>query len=611
LPQSSQGLAILRFENLSATSADDWMGRALSEVLAAELSGAPGLIVIPSAQFHALDRQFGVRPISAPGISTERTDAMAAGATRLGYGDYSVRAGRLSARLTIEDAKTGKMTQVISVSTAANNVLDAATDMARRISARIAPYATHNLECLKAYCEAVESHNASDTAASLGRAIAADPDFGPPYRMLAEFEAQHGDRTSAMEVISRAIARGDAIVPVERARIAVVAADLRADAAARQAALVTLAKLESGNPRTWELLAGLAMSRHDYKQSEDAYRRAVELEPENGSLLNEFGYAAAYAGDPDAGFAALRRYRQLQPNNPNAIDSLGDLNFLSGRMREAEALYLEANQKGPNFFNTGPGGDLFKAAMARAMTGNIAGADELEKQFIDARAAIHDPSAPSRQLDWLWLTGRRKQAYAQLQAEAAAAERESQKPAASHAYAQLALWSLMAGDRAAALELAQKAAAQSTPATATVALVARFLAQPSASPEEWNTRVDRFVPNPAQSSLRDQMLAFALLLDGKIKAAAAPLQRIYDSTGVATNEGLPVLLAWTHLENGDAPAAAQLLKLNPVPPIAGVDTFMPLYFPRIFELRGKLAQKNGKPDEAGSNLELFSKLSGN
>jgi hypothetical protein len=108
--------------------------------------------------------------------------------------------------------------------------------------------------------------------------------------------------------------------------------------------------------------------------------------------------------------------------------------------------------------------------------------------------------------------------------------------------------------------------------------------------------------------VKQQMLAYALLLDGKVKAAAAPLQRLYDATGAAINEGLPVLLAWTDIENGNPDAAAPLLKLNPVPPDAGVSTFMPLYFPRIFELRSMAAAKAGKTDEARQNLDLYQKL---
>jgi len=605
-----QRLAILRFENLSADSTADWMGRALAEILSAELSASPGVSSIPAGQFHALDRTFGARPISLPGISAERTDAMAAGANRLGYGDYSVRAGRLSARLSIEDPRTGKMTMVILASTAANNVLGAATDLARQISGQITPYGTRNLECIQLYAEAMEGRNVSDSSAALNRAIAADPNFGPPYRLLAEVDAQHGDRAGALAVVDQAAARGNAIAPIERARIAVVAAELRGDSAARQAGLMALVKLEPGNAATWQTLAQLAMSRHDYKQSEDSYRHAIELQPENTSLLNDLGYAAAYGGDFDAALAALRRYQQMRPTDANALDSLGDVNLLAGRLREAEAFYLQANQKNPDVLPTGAGSDLFKAAMARAMSGDIAGADDLHKKFVESRTTAKDPNAPFRELEWLWLTGRRKQGYSQMQALAGTAEHGSQQPAASHAYAELALWSLMSGNRATAAEMAQKAVTLATQATAAPAFISRFLAQPSASAEEWRSRTERFIPNPAQSAGRDQMLAYALLLDGKASAADAPLQRIYDTSGIAAGEGLPVLLGWTRIANGDAGTAAQLLRLDPVPPGSGVSTFMPLYFPKIFELRSEVAARAGKTDEAKRNMDLFRKLSG-
>jgi tetratricopeptide (TPR) repeat protein len=656
-----QRFAILRFENLSASSTADWIGRALAEIISAELSGAPGISVISTGELHAFDRTLGVRPISAPGISAERPDALAAGANRLGYGDYSVRAGRLYARFTIEDAHTGRMAKAIAVSTGADDVMGAATEIARQFATRLTPYSTHNLECLKAYVEAIESHNASDTAASLDRAVAADPNFGPPYRMLAQLDAQRGDRAAAIAELDRARARGDAIAPIERARIAVEAGGLSGDSASRLQALAALAKLEPADPRTWQTLAETAMTRHDYRQAEDAYRRALEQEPESADLLNELGYAATYAGDFDGGLAALRRYRQLRPNDANALDSLGDLNFLSGHPREAEDLYLQANRRDPNVLPNGPDGDLFKAAMARLMTGDIAGADDLEKKFTEARTAAHDPGVPFRELQWLWLTGRRTEAYGKLETLARALEHDSQRtgqpaaasqavgsgglrgqptgqpvgqpaaagqavggaglrgqpadqptgqPAASHAYAELAVWSLMRGDRAAAAELAQKAASLATAATGAPAAISRFLAQPSASAEEWSSRADRFLPNPAQDMVKQQMLGYALLLDGKVKAAAAPLQRLYDATGVAINEGLPVLLAWTHIESGNFDAAAPLLKLTPVPPHTGVGTFMPLYLPRIFELRGMVAAKAGKTDEAKQDLDLYQKLSG-
>ena len=106
------------------------------------------------------------------------------------------------------------------------------------------------------------------------------------------------------------------------------------------------------------------------------------------------------------------------------------------------------------------------------------------------------------------------------------------------------------------------------------------------------------------------MLAFALLLDRQFAAAKVPLQKLYDASATAGMEGLPVFLAWANMETGNFTAAAPLLTQTPVPPSGGIDSFMPLWFPRIFELRAMLAEKAGKSDEAKRRRELFGKLSG-
>ena len=95
-----QRLAILRFENLTGDPAMDWMGRAFAEVITAELSRASNIYAIPTSRLHTLNQAMGVRPVSAPGISAEAPLALAMGANRLGYGEYSVVNGQIRTRLT-------------------------------------------------------------------------------------------------------------------------------------------------------------------------------------------------------------------------------------------------------------------------------------------------------------------------------------------------------------------------------------------------------------------------------------------------------------------------------------------------------------------------------
>jgi tetratricopeptide (TPR) repeat protein len=598
-------IAILRFENLGAGVSGDWMGRAFSEVITTELAGAPGIYAIPSSRLHGLDRVFGPRPVSVPGISAERTLAFASGATRLGYGEYSVRGGRLSARLTIEDPRTGKMVKLFSA--AAGDVFAVASALARQISTRVAPYGTNSVPALKAYMAAEESATTAATAQNLEQAIAADPDFGPPYRLLAELDAHRQDRAAADALLGQALARAGAMPPAERARLELEAANLHGDSAARKSALTTLVALEPDDPVGWNSLAELCMRRHEYQQAVQAYRKLLQVEPEDADALNQLGYAAAYAGSLDTALEALRRYQALRPAEANPLDSQGDVNLLAGRLREAENLYLQAAKKGPNFES---GGDLWKAAMARLMSGDVAGADTLFQQFIQALEAAKDPVVEYRQAEWSWISGRRKSACQRIEAFARGAENGPLREIASRAYSQLAVWSLVMGDRTAAAQLAQKGTLLAGPSSAGAAMVARFLTEPPAPPPEWSVRAQRLFPNAAENSLKDFALVYALLLDKQFQPASLLLKQLYDGANPSADPGLPVLLAWTCLETGRANDAAPLLRFNPIPSASGASMFAAFDFPRIYYLRRLLAEQQGKLGEARANYQVFRQLSG-
>jgi Flp pilus assembly protein TadD/TolB-like protein len=600
-------IAILRFENLGAGVSDDWMGRAFSEVITAELAGASGIYAIPSNRLHGPDRVLGPRPASVPGISAERSLAFASGATSVGYGEYSVRQGRLSARLTIEDPRTGRMIRVVSAAAAAGDVFAVASELARRISSGVAPYGTNSVPALKAYMAAKESATIAATARNLDQAIAADLDFGPPYRLLAQLKAQQQDRAAADTLLAQALARAGAMPPAERARLQMEAANLHGDSAARKSALATLVALEPNDPALWGSLAESCMNRREYPQAVQAYRKLLEVEPEDVSALNQLGYAAAYAGSFDTALEALRRYQALRPAEANPLDSQGDVNLLAGHLRQAESLYLQAAKKDPNFEG---GGDPWKAVMARLMSGDVAGADTLAQQYIQTREAAKDPVAEYRKAEWFWVSGRRKSAWQRLETFARGAEAGPLREFASRAYSQLAVWSLVLGDRPAAAQLAQKGALLAGPSSAGAAMVARFLAEPTASSSEWSVRAERLFPNASENAIKNFALAYALLLGRQFQPASPLLQQLYDGANPAADPSLPVMLAWTCLETGRANDAAPLLRLNPIPSMNGLGLFAPFYFPRIYYLRGLVAEQQGKPDDARANYQLFRRLSG-
>jgi Flp pilus assembly protein TadD len=586
-----QRLAVLRFENLTPDASTDWIGRALPEVIVSELAGAPGIYAIPSARLHAQAAAFGVRPAGAPGVSAEAQLAQSLGANRIGYGEYSIVGGRLRVRLTVEDPARRQIAEgPIEVAVNAGDAIGAASAIARRISPNARPYATSNAEALAAYVRGLETPDPAAMRRYGEEAVARDPNYGPAYLLLVDTALKQQDRAAAVATLQAAAAKGAAIQEESRRRLEVVSATLRGDADGLERALSGLAQSAPLDASLWRSLAEAESSRRRYPQAVAAYQRALSIEPEEATGWNELGYVAAYAENSDLALNALRRYQSLRPSDPNPLDSMGDVNVIFGHLKEAEALYLEAHQKNPAFLN---GMTLFKAAAARLMTGDVAGANTI----------LGDGAASA---DWLWLTGRRKQAFDRLSADAAGANnREIQ----ARAYAQLAVWALQLNDRAAGSRLAAQGAALATPATAGALALSRLVTMPSAPAGEWAKRAEQAFPGAPQN-VRDLALAYALLLDHRLAEAAPLLRSLEARTGPNGDRSLAVDLAWALIETGKVEEAAPLLRFYPVLTADNARPYVGLYFPRFFQLRAIVAERTGKADEARENRRIYAALGG-
>ena len=305
--------------------------------------------------------------------------------------------------------------------------------------------------------------------------------------------------------------------------------------------------------------------------------------------------------------SALRRYAALRPNEANPLDSMGDVHLVAGRLADAENFYLQAAKKDPNFQNNGA---LIKAALARLLTGDPAGANNLAERYLAARVEAKDPIVDYRRAQWTWISGRRKAAAQQMGAFALANESGPLRDIASRAYAELAIWSLMSGDREGAARLAQKALSIAGPASAGNALVAKFLAQPPASSSEWVVRAEQQFPGPAQSAIKNFSLAYALLINQQFQPAMLLLRQMWETGSPTADEGLPVMLAWCYLETGRVKEAAPLLGSNPIPSANGLTPYTGFYIPRLLYLRGLLAEKEGRAGDARAYYDKFLALSG-
>jgi tetratricopeptide (TPR) repeat protein len=97
------------------------------------------------------------------------------------------------------------------------------------------------------------------------------------------------------------------------------------------------------------LAGGWLVRKERYSQAIMVLERAVTLNPDYPAALNELGYAYAFSGDFEKGFAAMDRYVALEPDQPNPHDSYGEILRLAGKFDAALEQYRMSIKIDPNF----------------------------------------------------------------------------------------------------------------------------------------------------------------------------------------------------------------------------------------------------------------------
>jgi len=575
-------VAILRFENLSDDPSLAWMGRGFSEILTGSLQGSPLRYVMGWRTLHALDPWLGARRLS-PAISAEFTDALMGGANRIVYGYFSVVNQKLRATAVEEDLATRKMVRVI---TASGPLHDGIFPLAAALAGQFGearPYGTNNAEALREYAEALEAPDPGATSRHLAAAEAADPDFGRAYVLGLEVAMAQRDLEGADRVLEQAREHQSRFSAIDRAALDLAAATLRGEFSAQIAALREATQADPANPNHHRALGEALMRTRAYADAMTEFRRTLVLQPDDVVALNSMGYSAAFSGDLPTAIRVLRAYEQLRPNDPNPLDSLGDVHYALGHFAEAEQFYLAAHAKAARGLNAG---ELLKAAQARLMTGDVAGASAIFHRYLNDRQAAHDPHTPLYAATWSWQTGARRTALTSVASLTGV-----------DADMQAAIWLLESGDRPAATARARKAITEADPPDRAAAALVAYAAQP-----------DEF-PLPPQAPLTDYGHAYALLFAKQFQPAVPVLRELYARATDEPDDGLAVLLAWAYIETGDFDHAAPLLRVTPLPQAAGVPLFASLYFPRLLALRGKVLEHEGHREQADRYLQLFAKLS--
>lgn len=512
---SYQRIAVLPFEDLSPGAETAWKGRALGELVAVHLSGLPHTTAVFAA-----------------GLPT----AIAARPTHVLHGYFDAN----SAHASLEE-----FTRHRTVQTAAARGSDP-TSLSLAIARAIDPAARR----IPVHAAAARSFANGDYE----RAAAAAPGFGPAYVAWANQSLARGDRDGAAKALATANDRG--ILPLERARLDVLAATLTGDVGSRRKAFVALSRADSADVFAFRALAEIDTAARSFRSAAAWFDKALARDPAP-EIYNAAAYTRAFGGDLEGAVRLLQRYRELCPGDPNALDSLGEVHYHAGRFAEAERYFLEAYAKGPASFG---GAALYKAGWARLMAGDYRGASAHAERFFATRGRTHEDAAILR-AQWEFVTGKRDAAIAALE-----------KNASPAAFAHLAVWAMDAGDR----ERARRLVARTPERYAASAAV--------------RTALGADVEN-APSPARSLGLGWAAMLAGRPADAVPHFRDLYRATPPSSPEPAPVLLAWALIENGQVAEARPLLERNVIPDATADHPFIALAYPRVLELRKRAGVK--------------------
>ena len=396
-PRAIESLALLPLDNLSGDRALDWLGR--------------------GAQL-ALHRQLAASRTVAAAAYPEVSSATLGRATRLLHTTVDKHAGQLRLEAVIEDALTHRQVgDRIILQVPPEQIPGGLNQLARRLANDAAVGPSQNPEALAAFVEAESASERQAKIAALTRAAGLDPQFALPLITLAELQLAAGKRDEAQSALNALAARQ--LDPIERAQAGLLQANL-AQANLAQASpqrAQALEKLAAAAPlqANLQLFAATQLqSLHQMAPVVEAYNRVLRLDPGNAEIWNRLGYANAYLGRLPAARAALETFQKLEPDNANALDSLGEVHYLSGEFKQAAGYFQAAYSKSPQF---SAGRAMLKAAYALLLDGKMAAADQAAAQY--AKSAGQFPAAEVAHAHWLYSRGQPTEALAYLAAAAA------------------------------------------------------------------------------------------------------------------------------------------------------------------------------------------------
>ena len=195
-----------------------------------------------------------------------------------------------------------------------------------------------------------ESHDIDRAIAETKKALADAPKDQSLIVTLAMLYGEKADAASATKLLNGLLQGNDSDQEIYL-DLAQVEERSRKYADAEQSAQKAeqMAKVSADKETIWFMLGAIYERQKQFDKAEQEFRKVLDVNPTNASVLNYYGYMLADRGVRlDEAFSLIQRAVTEEPSNGAYLDSLGWAYFKQGKLTEAEETLRKAADKSPH-----------------------------------------------------------------------------------------------------------------------------------------------------------------------------------------------------------------------------------------------------------------------
>jgi serine/threonine protein kinase/tetratricopeptide (TPR) repeat protein len=620
-PGSAQhkAIAVLYFNNLTQDQSLNWLDSGLTDMLTTNLAQVKGLDVLSTERVlggvqSATKDGKSLDPAQAQKVAREAgADAYITGAL-LKVGPTQLRLDvrvqdTASGQILFSDKLEGQDVQSIFgmvdrlTASIAGNFLPASTAPAK--GPEIEEASTSNVEAYKHYELGMDYNRrflTQEATREFNEAVRLDPQFALAYMRLADLYFLSGDGRRNEEMTKKAEELQARLPRYEQLELQVQTVgrsrDLEALADVFKAVVAEFPRSSTDVSNLGPVLSLLGRPEEGVEIS----RKALALDPKNEDILNVLAYGLAESGDFNGALAQNDAYMAVRPNDPNPLDSRGDVFFDAGRDDDAVAAYRKAIELKPDFNDYG---EYLKLALVYADQRKPDMADAMFQQFSQHAVAVQQPYLPGFEAHLQQTRGDFEGALVNYRKAVVQLARAGQNQGASAFLHQFALLSILLGENSSALSFAQQQKLGDEELTA-VSLLQSVTGNAAAADQS----LEKF------KTSRPWISARYLEDHKKMNAAYAALQRDDGQAALSATEGVPefgevrfVKARAQFLLKGDAAAETQfrkaLLSQRRMDNFIDMRSSFPAYAILSHYYLALMYERDGKRDQALNEYQEF------